>query len=33
MLDGFEKFARAAASEQWREEILETVVAARSKLG
>jgi len=32
MLDGFEKFARAAA-EQWRPEILSALAAARDKLG
>ena len=33
MLDGFERFARQTAGEQYRAEILEALAAAREKLG
>jgi hypothetical protein len=33
MLDGFERFAHAAATEIWRAEILEALATARAKLG
>ena len=33
MLDGFEKFARAAAAPEWRPEVLETLATARTRLG
>jgi hypothetical protein len=33
MLDGFERFAHAAATENWRAEILEALATARAKLG